>query len=163
MILTEEISRKIKYQSFPQWGWIQSCKKKKSSLSEYSYFHACCSHYFKHSFYKFANTVFIWQIKTLYRCAHIAPPPHICHWFYILNWKTIKAFIMSGWGWEKRSIASGGCDVSSVCVQIGGQLLRRERSNLNVHASRLARCKIILVLCVLAIGCRSLCTLLDCL
>lgn len=52
--------------------------------------------------------------------------------------------------------------MSCLC-KTGGQLLLQERNNLNVNARRLARCKIITVLCVLAMRCRSLCTLLDCL
>lgn len=41
-------------------------------LLEYSYFHACCSHYFEYNFYKFANTVFKIKYKSLYPCRHIA-------------------------------------------------------------------------------------------
>lgn len=55
LILTEEISRKSNF-SNSQSG--NGSNPTKSSLSEYSYFHACCSHYFKYNFYKFANTVF---------------------------------------------------------------------------------------------------------
>lgn len=56
LILTEEISRKNQISVIPKLGMDLILQK--SSLSEYSYFHACCSHYFKYNFYKFANTVF---------------------------------------------------------------------------------------------------------
>ena len=55
LILTEDISRKS-ISVIPKVGVDLILQK--SSLSEYSYFHACCSHYFKYDFYKFANTVF---------------------------------------------------------------------------------------------------------
>lgn len=43
----------ISVKKFPKWEF--GSNPTKSSLSEFSYFHACCSHYFKYDFYKFAK------------------------------------------------------------------------------------------------------------
>lgn len=83
--------------------------------------------------------------------------PNICHWFYILNWKGTPLKHLS---WLDRKKFFSFLRVSCL-VRLrgtGGQLLLRERNNLNVNAGRLACCKIITVLFVLAIRCRSLYT-----
>lgn len=85
--------------------------------------------------------------------------PTTYHPFYILNQKMLPLkHFMFGWRQRKKfySFLRVWC---LVCLcETGGQLLLQEWNNLNVNASRLARCKIITVLCVLAIRCRSLYT-----
>lgn len=145
--------------------------QKKRSLSEFTYFHACCSHYFKYNFYKFADTVFRWQIERnpLSVCTY---SPSICRPFYTLHWKRSPLRLLScsdedGFKKKKKWKSSQTffffCDRLVCLCETRGQLLLHGWNNLNVNASRLARCKIITVSCVLAIRCRSLCTLLDCL
>lgn len=59
LILNKEISRKIKISLIPRTGMDPILQKKeKAAFQSFTYFHACCSHYFKYNFYKFANTVF---------------------------------------------------------------------------------------------------------
>lgn len=102
--------------------------------------------------------------ETLYLCAHIALPSvarfilytekgrhfDFCHVSdedgLKKNWKSSRPFFFL------RSCLVCLCETR-------GQLLLHGWNNLNVNASRLARCKIITVLCVLAIRCRSVCTL----
>lgn len=54
-------------------------------------------------------------------------------------------------------VACRGFPVLFVDVKLRGSFCQEEEVILNVYANRLARCKIINVLCVLTIRCRDLC------
>lgn len=127
------------------------------------------SHIFMHAVHIILSTIFT-SLQTLYSNDKYNPlsvytyNPNICHRFYIFNWKRMPLKHLSCWGEDEKKFYSFLRVWCLVCLcETGGQLLLQGRNNLNVNASRLARCKIITVLCVLAIRCRSLCTLLDCL